>query len=96
VLQKNSLVASLYHARTISERHRHRYEFNNEYLERLKKSGLIFSGICPDNNLVEIIELPKSVHPFFVGTQFHPEYRSTPLTPHPLFLNFTAACASLK
>ena len=91
VLQKNSLVASLYHARTISERHRHRYEFNNEYLERLKKSGLIFSGICPDNNLVEIIELPKTVHPFFVGTQFHPEFQSRPLHPHPLFAGLLKA-----
>ena len=66
-------------------------EFNNEYLERLKKSGLIFSGICPDNNLVEIIELPKTVHPFFVGTQFHPEFQSRPLHPHPLFAGLLKA-----
>ena len=80
----------------VGERHRHRYEFNEEFAKRIEQFGMVIAGRSVIENLVEIIELPKSVHPFFVGTQFHPEYRSTPLTPHPLFLNFTAACASLK
>jgi CTP synthase len=75
----------------ISERHRHRYEFNNQYKEKLTKAGLIISGTSPDGKLVEAIELPPSVHPFFVGTQFHPEYQSRPLSPHPIFLGFIEA-----
>jgi CTP synthase len=70
----------------VRERHRHRYEVNNEYRERLEKAGMIISGTSPDGKLVEAVELPKSKHPFFVGTQFHPEYLSRPLSPHPLFL----------
>ncbi len=73
----------------ISERHRHRYEFNNEYREKLEAKGLIVSGTTPDNQLVEIIELKN--HPFFVGTQFHPEFKSRPLNPHPLFVEFIRA-----
>ncbi len=73
----------------VYERHRHRYEFNNEYKEQFEKSGFIFSGTSPDGQLVEAIELKK--HPFFVGTQFHPEYISRPLTPHPLFVSFLKA-----
>lgn len=72
----------------ISERHRHRYEFNNECRKELEKNGLVISGEATLEPLVEIIELPKSVHPFFIGTQFHPEYKSRPLSPHPLFLEF--------
>jgi len=72
----------------IHERHRHRYEVNNEYKEKLEKAGLVISGTSPDGKLVEAIELPKKVHPFFVGTQFHPEYKSRPLSPHPLFVAF--------
>lgn len=74
---------------TISERHRHRYEFNNEYRERLEAKGLVVSGTTPDGQLVEIIELKD--HPFFVGTQFHPEFKSRPLDPHPLFVEFIRA-----
>ncbi len=74
---------------TISERHRHRYEFNNEYRERLEAKGLVVSGTTPDGQLVEIIELKD--HPFFVGTQFHPEFKSRPLDPHPLFTEFIRA-----
>jgi CTP synthase len=70
----------------ISERHRHRYEVNNDYREQLEKAGLKFSGYSPDKLLVEILELPK--HKFFMATQFHPEFLSRPLTPHPLFLEF--------
>ena len=73
----------------ISERHRHRYELNNAYRGRLEEKGLVMSGINPDRGLVEIIELPK--HKFFVGTQFHPEFQSRPLRPHPLFSSFIKA-----
>ena len=74
----------------ISERHRHRYEFNNAYREKLRDSGLTIAGTSPDGLLVEIIEIPR--HPFFVGTQFHPEFQSRPLRPHPLFQAFIKAC----
>jgi CTP synthase len=70
----------------ISERHRHRYEVNNDYREILEKKGLVISGINPKRNLIEIIELKD--HPFFVASQFHPELKSRPLTPHPLFREF--------
>lgn len=80
----------------VGERHRHRYEFNEAYTKRVEELGMVIAGRSTVENLVEIIELPKSVHPFFVGTQFHPEYRSTPLIPHPLFLDFIGACAGLK
>ena len=73
----------------VHERHRHRYEFNNDYKERFEKAGMVFSGLSPDGKLIEAIELPN--HPFFVGTQFHPEYISRPLTPHPIFLAFLKA-----
>lgn len=76
----------------VSERHRHRYEFNNEYREILEKKGLVISGTSPDGKLVEAVELPKSVHPFFVGTQFHPEYKSRPLSPHPVFMALIESC----
>ena len=80
----------------ISERHRHRYEVNPKYIERLEKKGMAFSGISPDRRLMEIMELPKSVHPFFLGTQFHPELKSRPLRPHPLFVEFVKAAAAKK
>lgn len=83
-----------YKARLITERHRHRYEVNNEYREILEKNGLIFSGINPERNLVEIIELKD--HPFFVATQFHPEFKSRPLEPHPLFMAFIKAATKKK
>lgn len=76
-----------------SERHRHRYEFNNEYAQEFEKKGLVISARSVQENLVEIIELPKSVHPFYLGTQGHPEYKSRPLNPHPIFLEFIEACA---
>lgn len=80
----------------VYERHRHRYEVNNDYKEKLSKAGLVFSGTSPDGKLAESIELPRSVHPFFVGTQFHPEYKSRPLSPHPLFCGFVEACSSRR
>lgn len=88
-LKKGTKAAIIYGKSKISERHRHRYEFNNEYLKQYEKAGMIASGINPDNNLVEIIELKD--HPFFVAGQFHPELRSTVANPHPLFVNFVAA-----
>src|SRR3989344_1358678 len=83
-----------YKQHLISERHRHRYEVNPNYIERLEKKGLIFSGFSPDKRLMEIAELPKEKHPFFVGTQFHPEFKSRPLRPHPLFREFIRVAAN--
>jgi len=79
------------HPLVVMERHRHRYEFNNKYKKQFEKAGMIISGTSPDKKLVEAIELPKTIHPFFVGTQFHPEFKSRPLTPHPIFLEFIKA-----
>ena len=84
-----SLTARLYGAFVVNERHRHRYEFNNAYRERFEKAGFAFSGHTPDGRLVEIIELPK--HPFFIASQFHPEFHSKPHRPHPLFKGFISA-----
>ncbi|MBI5220453.1 MAG: CTP synthase [Candidatus Liptonbacteria bacterium] len=75
----------------ISERHRHRYEVNPDYIEKIEKAGGVFSGRSPDRRLMEIFELPRSKHPFFLGTQFHPEFKSRPLSPHPLFVEFIKA-----
>jgi len=75
-----------------SERHRHRYEFNNKYVNNFEKNGLIISARSVNENLVEVIELPKTMHPFYLGTQGHPEYKSRPLSPHPIFLGFLEAC----
>ena len=88
-LKKGSKAANYYGKIRISERHRHRYEFNNEYLKQYEDAGLVPTGINPENNLVEIVELKN--HPFFVGSQFHPELKSTVANPHPLFINFVAA-----
>ncbi len=90
VLSKKSISYKAYGKRNISERHRHRYEFNNAYREQFEKAGMVLSGVSPDNRLVEIIEVKN--HPFFVGTQFHPEFKSRPLKPHPLFREFISAC----
>ena len=91
-LKEGSIAHKVYEAaQTISERHRHRFEFNPEYRQELEKHGLVFSGISPDGKFVEIVELPKSEHPFFVGCQFHPEYKSKPLNVHPLFNSFVKA-----
>ncbi len=95
-LKEGTLARSVYRQSVIRERHRHRYEFNNAYKARLEQAGMIFSGICPDNNLVEIMELPRTKHPFFLGTQFHPEFESRPLRPHPLFVAFMRAALQRK
>ena len=91
-LKKGSVAETAYGASKISERHRHRYEVNPKFVESLEKSGLVFSGKSPDGVLMEIVELPKNVHPFYLGTQFHPEFKSRPLKPHPLFTAFIKAC----
>jgi len=91
VLAKNSIAAKAYGTTKISERHRHRWEINPDYVGILEKHGLIFSGKSPNGQLMEIIELPKKKHPFFVATQFHPELKSRPLAPHPLFREFIKA-----
>jgi CTP synthase len=105
VLKKNTLTHKIYSEHTafknrekdiISERHRHRFEFNNKYREELEKHGLVISGTSPDNFFVEVIELPQSRHPFFIGTQGHPEYKSTPNNPHPMFLEFINASIKNK
>ena len=80
----------------ISERHRHRYEFNNEYREILEKNGFVISGTSPDNFFVEMIELPQKDHPFFLATQAHPEYKSRPLKPHPIFIEYLRAAVKKK
>jgi len=91
VLEKGTIAATAYRTRTITERHRHRYEVNPEYVDRLVGAGMVFSGTSPDGRLMEIVELPKDVHPFFVGVQFHPELLARPLRPHPLFTAFISA-----
>lgn len=90
-LQSGTIAAEAYGASDISERHRHRFEVNPDYVSRLSDAGLVFSGRSPDGRLMEIAELPKDVHPFMLGTQFHPELKARPLTPHPLFTAFIKA-----
>ena len=90
-LAPGSLVARIYGKSRISERHRHRFEFNNRYRDRLERAGLRLSGVSPDGSLVEMIELAPETHPFFVGCQFHPEFKSRPTAPHPLFTAYIAA-----
>lgn len=88
-IKENTLAYAAYGRKNISERHRHRYEVNNDYRDALEKAGLVFSGTSPDKNLVEMIELKD--HPWFLGCQFHPEFKSNPMHPHPLFRDFIAA-----
>ena len=98
-LTPNTKSFRAYGTKLVSERHRHRYEVNNDFREKLEKGGMVFSGINPERNLAEIIELSAKGgsasggknHPFFIGTQFHPEFKSRPLNPHPLFREFIRA-----
>ena len=90
-LEPGSIVAELYGAGKVGERHRHRYEVNNHYRDRIAAAGMVFSGVSPDRSLVEFVELPRATHPFYVGTQAHPELRSRPNRPHPLFRGLIAA-----
>ena len=92
VLTKGTKAAKIYKETKISERHRHRYEFNNQYEEGLTKKGLKIVGKCPKGDLVEIVEIED--HPWFVGCQFHPEFKSSPMAPHPLFVDFIEATAA--
>jgi CTP synthase len=89
VIKEGTLAHKIYGTTTISERHRHRWEFNNKYLAQFEATGMVASGKNPESGLVEIVELPK--HPFFIGVQYHPELKSTVENPHPLFVNFIAA-----
>ena len=94
ILRKNSLISKIYSAKKIQERHRHRYEVNLKYKESFEKKGLLFSALSPDGLLPEAIELKN--HPWFVGVQFHPEFKSRPFTPHPLFSSFIKAAGKIK
>lgn len=95
-LSPGSIVAEEYGATEVSERHRHRYEVNNQYRDEIAKAGLIFSGMFTDRDLVEFVELPRDVHPYYVGTQAHPELRSRPTRPHPLFIGLIKAAIAQK
>jgi len=90
-LLPGSIVAGVYGCLQVSERHRHRYEVNNKYRDQIASTGMVFSGLSPDKNLVEFVELPKNIHPYYVGTQAHPEFLSRPTRPHPLFAGLIAA-----
>jgi CTP synthase len=96
ILKKGSIAYEAYGTTEISERHRHRYEVNPEYIKVLEEHGLVFSGTSPDGNLMEIAELPKNKHPFMLGSQFHPEFKARPLSPHPLFTAFIKTIKKLK
>lgn len=93
VLGQGTIAKDSYGKGEVSERHRHRYEVNPEFIEKIEAGGLVFSGKSPDGRLMEIAELPKDKHPFFLGTQFHPEFQARPLTPHPLFSAFIKAAS---
>ncbi len=95
-LLQGSVVAHTYESLEISERHRHRYEVNNIYREQISKAGLVFSGMFTQRDLVEFVELPQQVHPYYLGTQAHPELRSRPTTPHPLFVGLIKAAVAAK
>lgn len=90
-LDEGSIIAELYGSTLVEERHRHRYEVNNAYREQISDAGLQFSGLSPDGTLVEYVELPREVHPFYVATQAHPELKSRPNSAHPLFSGLVAA-----
>jgi CTP synthase len=96
ILLPGSIVAGVYSETEVSERHRHRYEVNNQYRDQIAKAGLVFSGMFTDRDLVEFVELPREVHPYYVGTQAHPELRSRPTRPHPLFIGLIAAALVRK
>ena len=81
----------MYNSELVQERHRHRYEVNNKYRDQIAATGLKFTGLSPDQHLVEFVELPEEVHPYYVGTQAHPEFLSRPTRPHPLFAGLVAA-----
>lgn len=94
IIKEGSLANKVYKAKEISERHRHRYEFNNDYRQMLEEKGLTISGTSPDGNLVEIVEIKN--HPYFIAGQFHPELKSRPNRPAPLFVGLVKACIDNK
>ena len=93
-IEQGTLAHEIYGSDLVSERHRHRYEFNNDYLERIEGAGMKASGRNPDTGLVEIVEIPE--HPFFIGVQFHPELKSTPEKPQPIFVAFVKAAMEYR
>ena len=93
-LRDGTLAHRVYGKKNISERHRHRYEFNNKYRDQIESAGMILSGTSPDGNLVEIVEIPD--HPWFLASQFHPEFKSKPLSCHPVFKGFIKASLQRK
>lgn len=92
ILKDGTIAKEAYKANKVLERHRHRYEVNPKYVKDIEDKGLVFSGVSPDGTLMEIAELPREKHPFFLGTQFHPEFLARPLAPHPLFTEFVKVC----
>ena len=94
VIKQGTLASKVYELEKIDERHRHRFEYNNDYKERLEKEGLICSGVSPDGNLVEIVELKN--HPYFIASQFHPEFKSRPNRPSPLFIGLVKEAKKQK
>jgi CTP synthase len=96
VLVPGSIVAEVYGKERVSERHRHRYEVNNGYRAQLEEAGLVVSGVSPDRSLVEFIELPRETHPYYVGTQAHPEFKSRPTRAHPLFAGLIGAALAAR
>jgi CTP synthase len=95
-LGEDTIVREIYQEPYVEERHRHRFEVNNDYRERLEAAGLRISGTSPDSRLVEFVELPREVHPYYVATQAHPEFRSRPTRAHPLFTGLVAAAIARK
>jgi CTP synthase len=95
-LKEGTIVRDAYGTDVVEERHRHRYEINPDYVKQIEDAGLVFSGQSPDGILMEIAELPRSEHPFYLGTQFHPELQARPLSPHPLFTEFLRASAEKR
>jgi len=95
-LKKGTIARKMYGEELVEERHRHRFEVNPEYVEQFEQNGMIFSGVSPDGMLKEIVELPQKKHPFFLGTQFHPEFGARPVAPHPLFTAFLRAASEQK
>jgi len=95
-LAEGSLAREVYGSGYVEERHRHRYEVNNSYRAQLEEAGLVFSGTSPDGHLVEYVELPRDVHPYFLATQAHPEFRSRPARAHPMFAGLIAAAVARK
>jgi CTP synthase len=95
-IKKGTLAYEIYQKEIVSERHRHRYEFNDKFAKEIESAGMIISGRSVVENLAEMIELPKNHHPFYFGTQGHPEYKSRPFKPHPVFVNFINACFENK